>query len=87
MAANLKRNVAGRIILVQEDRFRMVDDTGAGYLFSLFRKTRTTAADLERWHRQNVQVLVEYAGGIESRHRHGAQGRAADGDVNGGGEQ
>jgi len=62
MASNIKKEVTGRIILVQEDRFRMVEKTGKGYLFTLSHKARASQADLRRFHDANVKVRVLYEG-------------------------
>ncbi len=61
MTTRLKR-LAGRIVLVQEDRFRMVGTTGKGYLFTLSHKARTSSEDLRRWRRANLNVVVHYDG-------------------------
>lgn len=53
--------VSGVITIVQEDRFRLVDDAGRGYLFV----TRARAAaqkDLERWRDGGIAVVVRYYG-------------------------
>lgn len=56
------KQIRGRIILIQEDRFRLVDMTGRGYLFSLSHSTYTNPADLRRWHDADLEVMVEYKG-------------------------
>jgi len=57
-----KKSKKGHIILVQEDRFRMVDDLGRGYLFTLSHKARTGEKDLRDWHNSNMNVIVRYSG-------------------------
>ncbi len=62
MAADGQKKLMGRIILVQEDRFRMVDSTGKGYLFTLSRKAPLSQEDLQRFHNTDIRVLIEYEG-------------------------
>jgi len=52
----------GRITVVQESRFRLVDDTGVGYLFTLGRFSRTDATQLARWLAAGARVTVAYSG-------------------------
>ena len=52
----------GRITVVQEDRFRLEDGDGRGYLLTLSRKSGVSMADLEAWHRGGVPVHVRYEG-------------------------
>src|SRR5690606_37034356 len=40
--------VEGRITIVQDDRIRLLDETGRGYLF-VVKKRRASLAELERW--------------------------------------
>ena len=56
------KEITGRIILVQEERFRMVDDSGRGYLFDLSHSSRTRSEDLVNWKNRNTQVFVEFEG-------------------------
>lgn len=56
------KQIRGRIVIIQEDRFRLVDTTGRGYLFSLPHSTDTSPADLQRWHDAGVGVMVAYTG-------------------------
>ncbi len=62
MPAAAKRKLKGRIILVQEDRFRMVADTGQGYLFTLSHKAEVGQEDLLRFRDADAEVTVEYEG-------------------------
>ncbi|MFW5811104.1 MAG: hypothetical protein ACOC3W_08110 [Thermodesulfobacteriota bacterium] len=57
----LKRLI-GRILLVQEDRFRLVGRTGKGYLFSMSHNARAGSRDLQQWRRANFHVLVRFSG-------------------------
>jgi hypothetical protein len=54
--------VRGVVTVVQEDRFRLVDDVGRGYLFTLGKRSGTTPAAVRGWRDAGVQVLVEYVG-------------------------
>ena len=56
------RRLRGRIILVQEDRFRAVGSSGRGYLFTLSHRARAAHEDLARWHAADAEVLIEYEG-------------------------
>lgn len=56
------KHIRGRIVLIQEGRFRLVDMTGRGYLFSLSHSTTANPTDLRRWHDADVEVMVAYKG-------------------------
>lgn len=60
--------VAGRIIVVQEMRFRIVTDDGRGYLFTLAKNANVDTTELRRLHRRDTQVRVSYIGqpGLDS---------------------
>lgn len=53
--------VVGRIVIVQEDRIRLVDESGRGYLFVVRRRGASQDA-LERWRDAGESVEVEYTG-------------------------
>lgn len=53
--------VAGVITIVQEDRFRLMDDAGRGYLFTPKKGTVRTEA-LECWRDGRRRVRVRYRG-------------------------
>jgi hypothetical protein len=53
--------VTGRITVAQEDRIRVVDDLGRGYLFTV-RRWRAAQRDLERWRDAGTAVRVRYSG-------------------------
>jgi hypothetical protein len=53
--------VEGQITIVQEDRIRVVDDAGRGYLFTLG-KRRASLRELERWRDSGRRVRVRYSG-------------------------
>ena len=52
----------GVITLVQEDRFRLVDDLGRGYIFTLGRGNGVSLRQLHRWCDHQVPVAVDYRG-------------------------
>lgn len=54
--------VRGVITIVQEDRFRLQDSLGRGYLFTLGRGAGATIQDLHLWEAQQVLVCVDYEG-------------------------
>ncbi len=56
------RSVSGRITIVQEQRFRLVNGDGRGYLFTLARDADVDAAHLRRLRDANTSVIVEYEG-------------------------
>ncbi len=51
----------GRISIVQEDRFRLMDDAGRGYLF-VTRKRAASLEDLEGWRDTRTRVAVSFHG-------------------------
>lgn len=55
-------DLRGKITVVQEDRFRLEDADGRGYLLVLSRKAGVSMADLEAWHRGSVELDVRYEG-------------------------
>lgn len=57
----MKRRVEGRITIVQEDRVRVMDDDGRGYLF-VVKKGAATLDQLEGWRDGRARILVEYSG-------------------------
>lgn len=56
------KDVTGRIIFVQEERFRMVDDEGRSFLFDLSYKAPVSHDDLVAWSRAKARLRVEYEG-------------------------
>src|SRR5262245_23582458 len=65
--AAMTAEVVGRINLVQEDRFLLVDARGRGFLFTLDKRAGCGAADLERWCAEGVTVGVRYWGDPNTR--------------------
>lgn len=54
--------VRGVITVVQEDRIRLVDAAGRGYLFILDRRVRWSLPDLWRLARERQPVTAVYVG-------------------------
>ena len=54
--------VSGAITVVQEDRFRLEDAVGRGYLFTLGRGLGFGVQDLRAWSTRRAQLEVEYEG-------------------------
>jgi hypothetical protein len=52
----------GVVTLVQEDRFRLEDDLGRGYLFTLGRGNGVGMGQLHAWYARGATVEVEYRG-------------------------
>ena len=52
----------GVVTLVQEDRFRLEDDLGRGYLFTLGRGNGISLRQLHTWCERGAAVEVEYRG-------------------------
>jgi hypothetical protein len=57
----MSSEVIGRITIAQEDRIRVMDRDGRGYLF-VVRKGGATLPELERWRDGGSLVLVSYQG-------------------------
>ncbi|MFP5213337.1 MAG: hypothetical protein ACLGPL_08160 [Acidobacteriota bacterium] len=62
MPSSEKKILKGYIVLVQEDRFRIVDDTGRGYLLTLSVHAGASQTDLEHWSLSGERLIVEYEG-------------------------
>jgi hypothetical protein len=60
--------VQGRIIAVQEMRFRILTADGRGFLFTLSHRAHADTSDLHRWHQHDNLVQVTYSGepGLDS---------------------
>lgn len=52
----------GVITIVQEDRFRLEDAQGRGYLFTLGRKVALSQEDLRNFSQGRTPVTVEFEG-------------------------
>jgi hypothetical protein len=57
-----EKEITGRIILVQEERFRMVDSRGRSFLFDLSHRAPVTNEDLISWSKAKTWLVVEYEG-------------------------
>jgi hypothetical protein len=57
-----KNRLDGRIVAVQENRFRLAADTGRGYVFTLHHSCGTSIEDLQRWHDADARLTVAYTG-------------------------
>ncbi len=60
--------IDGRIIAVQEGRFRLLTRDGRGFLFTLSRRANIDTLTLGQWHARDLPVRVTYSGepGLES---------------------
>jgi len=54
--------IKGRIIAIQEERFRLLSAEGQGYLLTLSKHASTQPQDLERWRKGDTLVEVRYRG-------------------------
>lgn len=54
--------VQGVITIIQEDRFRIEDGLGRGYLFTLGRRAGASVRELHAWNEQRAVVTVIYEG-------------------------
>jgi len=52
----------GTIAVVQEQRFRLITDTGQGLLLTLAHDAPLESSDLRHMHDANMHVIVEYEG-------------------------
>jgi hypothetical protein len=57
-----RKKITGRILLVQEDRFRVVAADGRGYLLTLSHSARISMADLRRHQQAGTRIRLEYEG-------------------------
>ncbi|MEM5790232.1 MAG: hypothetical protein AAGU11_23175 [Syntrophobacteraceae bacterium] len=56
------KTLTGRINLVQEERFRLLAESGRAYLLVLAHNSQVTVDDLLEWYRSGNWVRVEYEG-------------------------
>jgi hypothetical protein len=54
--------VVGRIIALQEQRFRLLTDAGQVYVLTLARGARLDAAALSALHAKHARVTVDFSG-------------------------
>lgn len=57
-----ERYLAGRIIVVQEERFRLTTDDGRSFLFVLDRKSPVHISAVRRLQKAHTEVRVKYSG-------------------------
>lgn len=64
----MRATVDGRIIALQEGRFRLLTRDGRGFLFTLAHDANVDTLTLGQWHRRDHPVRVTYSGepGLES---------------------
>jgi hypothetical protein len=58
----LAGEIRGVVTVVLEDRFRVVDAHGRGFLFTLGRKCGVSMKELYLWNRGRVPIAVVYHG-------------------------
>jgi hypothetical protein len=54
--------VVGRIIALQEQRFRLLTDAGQVYVLTLARDARLDASALSAFHAKQARVTVDFSG-------------------------
>lgn len=54
--------VRGAVVIVQEDRFRLVDERGRGYLFTLGRRAGISIGKLRQAASRGMPVRVRFTG-------------------------
>ncbi len=62
MIAGQVHEATGRIIAVQEERFRLLTDTGDTLLLTVATFAPFGPSDLKQWHKQDAHVRVTYTG-------------------------
>lgn len=55
-------DVSGRIVSLQEERFRLLTDSGQVYLLTLGRRAPVDARKLAELHQRDAHVVVAYTG-------------------------
>ena len=58
----VRGSARGVITLIQEQRFRVEDSLGRGYLFTLGKAAGASTSDLYTWSGQKVPVTVDFEG-------------------------
>lgn len=56
--------ITGHIVIVQEDRIRVLDDAGRGYLLVVHRGAASLAM-LERWRDEAQPLDIEFSGSAD----------------------
>jgi hypothetical protein len=54
--------IQGRIVAIQEERFRLISPEGQGYLLTLSKPAAEQIGELKSWHRSGTQVEVQFTG-------------------------
>ena len=62
MATDRTHEAQGTIAVVQEQRFRLITDTGQGLLLTLAHDAPLDESELHRLHDTGMHVVVEYEG-------------------------
>ena len=64
----MRATIDGRIIAIQEGRFRLLTPDGRGFLFTLAHNANVDTLTLGQWHRRDRPVRVTYSGepGLDS---------------------
>ena len=62
MAAAGRKTLRGHLSILQDDRFRLIGETGRSFLFTLAHNASISDAELRRFYRLRVPVTVEYEG-------------------------
>jgi hypothetical protein len=84
-----RRSARGRILLVQEQRFRLRTDDGNSYLLTLAHDANAGIEDLRRFMQARIPVTVEYGGepGLASAAAYKVSPAPSDADEPGGAER
>jgi len=56
------KTIKGHIVLVQEERFRLLDVDGRSFLFDLAHNATAGSDDLKDWTEKRSEVTVRYEG-------------------------
>ncbi len=62
MAGKKSQHVKGRILVIQEERFRLLAERGQSLLFTLAHNASPDISEIERWRDADIPVVVEFEG-------------------------
>ncbi len=62
MARKRSQTVKGRILIIQEERFRLLGEKGQCLLFTLAHNASPDISEIEKWRDADIPVLVEFEG-------------------------
>ncbi len=62
MIRNGRHVVTGHIVAIQEERFRLMTDSGNTLLLTLGKFSKVSSDDLCQWHAEGAHVSVDYQG-------------------------